>query len=328
MDDKIIKSLFNYAAKDKVNNMSIAYLNLNTNILVKEHYNSSTCHIEATAGSLYEIGSLTKLFTSLAFGILKDNAEINIENSVKYYLGRKVSDFFNEITIKQLITHTSGLPRLPNSLTVKMGDHKDPYNSLLPSDLYEFLLNPNEISTNRKYNYSNLGYGILAEILSNISQKSYFESVKELILDPLKMSSTSTIDKVKNSKMLINGYQYNNAPTPHWHNEVLAGAGCLISTLDDMTIFLMANLRNIANTPNLVALTDERLSNKMTYGWHLKNGIVSKLLGYSDFLWHNGMTGGFSSFICYSKSKKCGLIILANKAINLDSYFYNYSSFV
>lgn len=330
MEDKIIKSLFNYAKKDKVNNMSLAYFNLEKGIIIKENYSCSNndSNFISNNDTLYEIGSITKLFTALVFGLMHSQKKIDINTSVKYFFGENASPVFDKITIKDLITHASGLPRLPTTFLSKMENETDPYYDLIKSDLYDYLISPTEISANKDYKYSNLGYGILGEILSLIHKKPYVQVIKENVLIPLNMTKTDVLDNYIDLDNIATGYNHSNKKTNFWTNEILSGAGCFLSNINDMTSFLINHFdENKSVQFSLAKITDIVLSKNISYAWHIKNGMLSKLLRYSGYYWHNGMTGGFASFVCFNKKKKIGLVILANKPILLDSYFYRFSSY-
>jgi len=326
MEDKIVNRLFDYAKKDGVNNMSVSFFSLTKEIMRKDHYNRNSQALPSGNHTLYEIGSLTKLFTALVYGIMQFNNEISINDPVRHYFGERVNKLFDHITIKDLLAHTSGLPRLPGFMISKTEDLTNPYQSLHRDELYEYLKRPGDTRTGNKYAYSNLGYGILGELLSFIHQKPYVQVIKEKLLIPLHMQATDVITNMNGRKDIAAGFNEAGDATPYWNNDILAGAGCFLSNIDEMTSFLLAHFPGNSNIP-LPGITDTRISKNMSYGWHIKNSFFSRLLGYSGYYWHNGMTGGFSAYACINKVKKNGLVILTNKPVRLDSYFYHFSSY-
>ncbi len=322
MEEKIIKTFTKYAQKDNISLLALGFFDLKKKKIIKHLIKEGTQNTDN--GILFETGSITKTFTASVYGLLQN--EIDTSKSVKHYLGSEINKIFEELTIKELLVHQSGLPRLPISFILKM-DKENPYSSLTKDDLYEYLENPTEISNTKKYSYSNLGYGILGEILEKLFNKDYLSVISEMILTPLKMGSTTTLTNSLNRDCIAKGYDSKNNEVSYWDNEVLSGAGCLLSNIDDMLEYLINNTAiAMESNINLSKVNSNLLSKSMSYGWHIKNGIFSKLLGYNNYYWHNGMTGGFSSYACFNKEKQNGLILMANKAVLLDSYFYNFIS--
>ena len=142
------------------------------------------------------------------------------------------------------------------------------------------------------------------------------------------MSRTGTLYKFKNDINKATGYDHMNRITADWTGELLDGAGSVYSTNQDMLAFLQLHLGE-GNSTFLKAVqsTQEIVKGSMGLGWHYKTGWLSKMLGYYGYSWHNGMTGGFSSFMAFHKKKRTGMFILSNKAITTDHWFYYYASF-
>ena len=329
MEDKILKSFIKYAKKDKIVGLHISYYNNgNFNQFNYGHTNKNETEL-VNNKTLFEIGSITKPIIATIYSILQGNKIIDIERPVSYYFRtNSVHPIFESITVKNILTHTSGLPRIPDIFLNKMDNKQDPYSCLRIEDLYQFLKTPSNLNKNGKYNYSNLGYGILGEILRITTSKSIQEISNEVLFDKLNMSSTNVVTNLENRGNVAQGYNFIDEETSYWHNEVLAGAGCFLSCGDDMIKYLVENVNSRCTTFNeSIHNTHFPFTKSVGLAWHFKNSFFSKILGYSGYIWHNGMTGGFSSFICFHKKKKVGLVLLANKAMPLDSYFYNFSSY-
>jgi D-alanyl-D-alanine-carboxypeptidase/D-alanyl-D-alanine-endopeptidase len=331
MVEKLTKDFIKFAKRDKIPNMSFAFLDFEKQQLHIENFehpdlikNQNTSNL-----SLYEIGSITKLFTALCYGILDVQGKININTPVKEYFSDRISIVFESITLYDLLTHRSGLPRLPDEFIARIGNNDNPYTLFTKNDLINYLQNPKDISSSKKYQYSNLGFGILGNILETITGEKYEEAVKQILLNPLKMQNSATLDSLSVDSMnLLDGYNKYGSITEYWENTTLAGAGSFLSCISDMVLFLSSHLKGFeSDSFSLEEITNTRLSNNMSYGWHIKKGIVSRILRYAGYYWHNGMTGGFSSFICFNKKKKTGMAILSNKSVMLDSYFYHYTSY-
>lgn len=279
--------------------------------------------------TVFETGSLTKPVMALLFSVLNERKEISLEQPVsRFFKKGMVHPIFDIIIIKDIITHTSGLPRLPALFLQKMTNAGDPYASLQKHDLYDYLRHPSEINKPGKYQYSNLGYGLLGEILVTHFNTPLFSLANELVLNPLGMLRTKPVEQFAGDANMATGHTIKNTGTPYWHDDVLAGAGFLLSCNNDMGKFLQAQMFPASySMGNAILNTHELMTRRTTLGWHFKKGFLAQLLRYSGYLWHNGMTGGFASFMAFNKKKGTGFTLLANKAILPDSYFYRFVSY-
>lgn len=283
-----------------------------------EFYNFGVCSDKKpekpTEKSIYEIGSITKTFTGTVLADMVAEGKLSFDDPIAKFLPADVCNWSTEkaITLEELSTHTSGLPRLPNNLTKNFfADMDNPYKNYAAEDLYEFLrqYEPKEKSA-RKSEYSNLGVGLLGHILATIDGKSYEEILQTRIFQPLEMENT-TIEIAEGQ--LIQGHDAIGEPTSQWDFQAIAGAGAIRSSTEDMLKYLMANLSE--KEPYLTAHTPRtNMSDfqKIGLGW------ISQKNGDLAFTWHNGGTGGFTSFTGFSKDNNIGVIVLANSVQGVD----------
>lgn len=263
-----------------------------------------------TKDTLFEIGSITKVFTTdcLALELLKGTLELDTPavNFIPEMQGHPHLPF-SKITVKQLATHTASLPSLPPSFT-KHNKHK-PY-------VLDFLKSwkpPYPLGT--RYEYSNLSFGILGWVLAGIHHRSYYEVIQQEILRPLKMEHTFIdVPNTQFSHYALGHYE-NNTLAPHMGPTPLGGGGALRSTLGDLTLFLLCNMGIQGPLPLIKAckLAQQPLVKvndfmSMGLGWQNvhRNGafIIDK----------NGATTGFSSYIGFLPEKNMGVVLLANKS--------------
>lgn len=329
MVEKAISALHRYQEKDKIPGLSMSIIAGGKTVLHCFGSLAKSINTPINNSTVFEIGSLTKPVVALVFSILSGRKEIGLDKPVSHYFkAGAVHPIFDIIIIKNILSHTSGLPRLPAFFLQKMTDLNDPYASLNRNDLYEYLQNPSEINKPEKYCYSNLGYGLLGEILKTHFNTGLYEIAKELIFNPLNMHCTKPLEQFANDANIARGHTIKNTETAYWRDDVLEGAGFLLSCNEDMNKFLALQMSSTDYAiGDAVLRTHELLSHKTGMGWHIKNGLFARLLGYSGYIWHNGMTGGFSSFMAFNKKKEVGFTLLANKAIMLDSYFYRFASY-
>jgi len=270
--------------------------------------------------TVFEIGSMTKVFTSLLLMDMTRRGEVALTDPVSKFLPPSVKmpeRNGRKITLADLSTQSSGLPRLPNNMAPK--DPANPYADYTVQQMYDFLSRyelTRDISS--KYEYSNLGVGLLGHVLSLRAGMSYEELIRKRILHPLGMSSTTITLSAEEKKRLAPGYNGALMPVKNWDLDALAGAGALRSTANDMLKFLAANLE-LTDTPLKAALRRMRAVRKDTgmanveiaMGWHVFEQ-------YGDIWWHNGGTGGYRSFAGFDPVKKTAVVVLCNTSFDVD----------
>jgi CubicO group peptidase (beta-lactamase class C family) len=260
--------------------------------------------------TLFEIGSLTKSFTGLLLAILDSEDLISLDQTLSDILdGLNISDTSTaSITLEELALHTSGLPRLPDN--IDPDDISDPYADYLEDDLVSFLEDHELDNTSRgNYNYSNLGYGLLGYVMERVTGKKYESLLREYIAGPLDM--TDTLVRDREEKRVISCYDEDGNKTSRWHNGVLVGDGGVISTVSDLSTFVLANMYPKATplTESIIRVHGLQGEVRRAYGWMIKE---------PDIYWHNGRTGGFSSFWGFNNTNKKGVVLLANGRLDQD----------
>lgn len=273
--------------------------------------------------TIFELASTSKLFTTSTLQILSDHNRIDIDEKIQNILKDKVTlpTIAQNTTLQNLATHTSGFPSLPKSFIAKMTDARNPYKDLVKKDIYNYLINCEEKNPEGTFEYSNFGMGLLGHLLEIKTNRNYEQLVKETLLDPLEMKSTFiNVDSPKNYK-IAQGYNENNEPTPIWIDNVLTGAGSFLSNGEDMIKFIKANLTEEASTISRSLINSHRnqLNNQTGLGWLYPENI-DKLMGQKSIVWHNGMAGGYSSFIAIDKTNNYGVIILSNKSVDITTF--------
>ena len=305
------------------------------------HYYGSTgieTNQKISEDSLFEIGSITKVFTTLLTVKILDEYSIDIENFIHPYLPKVPAGekHYPNITFKELLTHTSGLSNNPESIIKFNKVGIGPLRISLPVTLsnnaianraceifekYDAEMIYQKLLTiklkNKSFSYSNFGMGLLGHLLELITGQPYNQLLLQYILKPLKMESTYIAHKQLNPPATIQGYSRKKKPRPPFVAQSLQGCGMIRSTPADMMKFLLANLNLITdNSIPEIATTHEVLTDvkswlttllrkqlKIGMGWFInKDGIV----------FHDGGTLGFSSFIGFHKEKQKGIFLLSN----------------
>ncbi len=179
---------------------------------------------------VFEIGSISKVFTGLLLAQAVLEKKVRLETTLKELMGDGVK-FADEqvagITLKQLATHTSGLPRIPEDLlagTGAGGDVADPYahydRARLEASVTAVKLAHAPPSAS---SYSNLGVGLLGDLLARVYERSWEELVVERICQPLGMTDTSVTLNAGQKTRLAPAYAGGEEVKP-WRFQALAGA--------------------------------------------------------------------------------------------------------
>ncbi|WP_114790573.1 serine hydrolase [Niabella yanshanensis] len=269
------------------------------------------------ANTLYEIGSITKVFTSLILADMSLEGKLSLEDPISKWLPPSVKVPVRngtEITLLNLSVHTATFPRFPFNTDPKNID--DPYADYNINRLYEYLAAYRaDIDFGTRWRYSNTAYGLLGHLLTRAAgEKNYEQLVIDHICNPLKMGSTVislTPALLKNTAI---GHSEWGQPVGFLNLASLDGAGAFRSNVNDLLTFAAANLGWIA--------TDLYPAMKLTHQSQIKKeagGIDYATMGWT--LWQNGGrnivfkdggTPGYRTFIGIDKVKKFAVVVLSN----------------
>ena len=265
--------------------------------------------------TVFEIGSITKVFTSLLLADAVERREVALTDPISKFLPDRVKTperGDRAITLQDLSTHTSGLPRLPANFAPK--NASNPYADYSVEDLYQFLGGyqlTRDIGT--QYEYSNLGGGLLGHVLALRAGMEYEALVRARITGPLGMRSTAVALTPDMRARLATGHSSVMQPVANWDLPTLAGAGALRSSTNDLLAFLAAELGYTKTplAPAMAAMLRVRRPTgvdnlEIALGWH-----VLRAHG-RDIVWHNGGTGGYRTFIGFDPAARIGVVVLSN----------------
>ncbi len=261
----------------------------------------------------YEIGSLTKVLVGLLLCELANQRLIRFEDAISKYLPSPMRAEFAPITLLELGTHTSGLPRLPNNLSPK--DPADPYRDYGAKELHDFLATASAgwvIEGRGLFQYSNLGAGLLGHVLERATGQTLDELLERYILKPLGMSATYI--SRPGELTAPSGQTADGDLAKPWTFDVLAGCGGIVSTIEDMGNFLHSIL-NPESTSLNAALRESVSVLASPQGQEI--GAFWMRLP-PDIVWHNGRTYGYSSMAAFHNAERSGAIALCAASISLD----------
>jgi CubicO group peptidase (beta-lactamase class C family) len=279
--------------------------------------------------TVFEIGSVTKVFTSTLLADMVERGLLSVDDPINKFLPDDIGPLKRgdrEMRLIDLATHTSGLPRMPGNWSPK--DMHEPYLDYTTENLFDFLREQAKPSVLRsvgkslgslfrakdepKWEYSNLGVGLLGTLLARKAEQPYEDLLLDRICRPLGMTSTKLSPDDSMTARLIGGHDGDGKLIPNWHFACLAPCGGLRSTTNDLLKFVAANLE-LTDTPLKPALARTQ-QHYFTVNDHLDMGL-NWLLPKSGVVFHNGMTGGYNSFVGFSKTDKLGLVVLADTTV-------------
>ena len=265
---------------------------------------------------LYLIGSNSKSFTALAILILQEKGLIDINEHVTKYLPwfrYDNSEDSDKVTVKDLLNHTSGIPR-------KLGMY-EPSNyseiQLYYSDLLKHISSENNIVG--EYEYSNLNYQLLGLIIEKVSNKKYSELLEYKILEPLNLNKTFATQNETERFGLIPSYQYllyyPILPKRIKYNDYVVSSGFISSTASDMCHYLQALMNGNDSTRNSIIsknITDQLFESRADIG--SKYGMGWEMREWKEFkrFKHDGLTQSFSSSMLILPELELGIVVMSN----------------
>lgn len=268
----------------------------------------------------FEIGSITKVFTVLAAQRLVSEGRFRWTDPIWPLLPpeqRPPTD--DGTTFEMLATHTSGLPRLPESWFARLDASPDPYAALSASDVFAVYASGEGRTPWQKAtaDYSNLGLGLLGHLLERHTGESYDALMQRLLLAPLRMEQTTIVLDSAVAHQLVPARDEEGAPASPWTFGALAGAGAYRSTIEDMAAFLRAAIERTP-VPGLDwdstwTLRRSAGGDKVALGWQVDR-LSLRLGGIDELVWHNGGTGGFSSYLGFDPTRRIGVVVLAARS--------------
>lgn len=297
-------------------------------------YANQTKKIPMSGNTIFELGSISKLMTSLLLAQEIDIAKMNLSDPITKYLP-DLSQDYADISLQTLATHTSGLPfTVPKNITTVTGLHQ-----------YLMHWSPDD-APGEQWLYSNFGIGMLGYAIESSTHRNFNQLYRRHILNPLGMQPIGINVPAALKKYYAQGYDQNGNQVPPMEPGVFPAAGAIKASAQDMQHFLRAAI-GLIGTPDRIfypmRMTQTvyvEIADKMQgLGWQIQpitpenkikllhtgeailgpvavKDIVDKPTFNGDALIDKtGSTEGFRAYIAVIPNQKSGIVILVNKNV-------------
>jgi CubicO group peptidase (beta-lactamase class C family) len=270
-------------------------------------------NIPNTTETKFRLGSITKQFTATLILQLVEQGKIKLDGKVTDYLPGYRKDIGEKVTIHQLLNHTSGIPSYTGLAGFFNDVSRNPYT--VDDFIKKYTSNDLEFEPGSKYRYNNSGYFLLGAIIEKVTGKSYEQTLKEKILDPLGMKNTGYDHHANVIEKRASGYQktqsgYINAP--YLDMSLPYAAGSMYSTVEDLYLWdqalytdrvLSAATKDLMYKPNL---------EDYAYGWVVTKAKLGTETETVPKIMHGGGINGFNTVIVRFPDKKHLIVMLDN----------------
>lgn len=283
----------------------------------------------ATSNTIFAIGSSTKAFTASLLGILRENGKVDFETSPRHYIPEL--QFFNsemnaQITIKDLMTHRTGLPRHSAAWKMFPTESQDEF---LARIAYQEPVH----ALRSKFRYNNFMYFVQGVVAERLTNKSWEQNIEQNLFEPLQMAnSTANIEGLRNNIEAATGYYFENGETTEIDYKdigMMNPAGGINSSVNDMSKWMIAWLnKGVYNGVQILPTNyvKEAISSQMVVTGRLpKNSNPGSFMfnyGYGWFISsykghyrvdHGGNIDGFTANVAFYPSDDLGVVVLCNQ---------------
>lgn len=281
----------------------------------------------------FEVGSISKVFGGMLLADAIDREEVTANTTLGEVFGYP-TDGSGAITLQQLATHTSGLPRMPRSVPFFVGGFLAQFantNSSAQSVDEVIKLGRNSHpDEDPGFAYSNFGAALLGQALAQVAGTSYPQLVKERITGPLGMDRTwvQPVDAGTSSATqgsaprlptpMATGHLASGHVAAAWPMDGFAPAGGIHSTAGDLVLLAQAVLDGtVPGRTSLDPVADNATDGKVGLAWMITSG-TGQSSDDNEVIWHNGMTGGFATYLGLQPDADRAVVVLSGTALGVD----------
>lgn len=317
-DEEIKKVLINrvndLSAGEKKVGIVVGLINTGGTRIISEGYMDEGGSRKPDGNTVFEIASVTKVFSGLLLAQMKQKGEIDLNAPIGSYLPRDVkipSQNGRQMSIVDLATHTSGLAFMPDFTATSS---KDLFNYLSSCKL--------NAEIGKIWDYSNTGYWLMSEAIGNKTTSSFPELMLNRIIRPLKLSNTGFILTSNMQANLATGFDASLQKAPLMVNvpnyNLMPAAGLLYSSANDLLKVLSVSMglekNSLTSAVNLSLSISRPISGQknQALGWIILGNDSEKLI------YHDGISAGYAACLLYSPKKKSGVVVLSNQATDVS----------
>lgn len=284
---------------------------------------------ELDGNSVFDIGSITKEFTSVGILLLKDRGKISYTDTLRKFIPELP---YNNITIAQLLTHTSGIPD-GFELVEKYFDHDKITTNKDLIDLLAKYHPPLLFKPGENLMYSGTGFNLLASVIEKVSGQSYNNYMDENIFKPIRMENTMVANFPRNDNNtpgLAKGYIYIDSTKsyvaadtvyPDWASYLsgINGEGMIITTTGDLLKWDLTlknhQLLTEQTQKDMITVQAEKTSFPLVkFGYGIRVGTNEN----GNYVFHNGWYPGFTSMLIRYVDQDLTVIVLSNNQSHTD----------
>ena len=266
----------------------------------------------------FEIGSITKAVTGVLFAEALARGEVREDDRLVDALpGLRLPPEGDRITLLDLATHRSGLPSFPEQHMP--ANPADPWADVDSAVVWRSLANTAALrfSPGTKSEYSNVGAGLLGQVLVRRARATSFEAlVRDRVARPLGLSEFGVQTTSDDVAAFAQGHD-DDGPSARWHLDYLASAGAIVSTLEDMTAFAAACLGK-APEPLATSIAEAQRPRRDFAPHRIGLHWIATTVPSGVVHWHNGGTGGFRSFLGCNRATGYAAVVLTNSTTSID----------
>ncbi len=283
-------------------------------ILYKGNFGSADLDKKSpiTETTIFDIASVSKQFTGMAIALLEEKGKIDMNDKIIKYLPN-LSVAMSEITIYQLVHHTSGIRDWPTLFALKGWQPEEP---LTLDDIYQILKKQESLNfaPGTEFSYSNSNYNLLAKIVEAVSDTAFTGWIHDNIFAPIGMKNTYFVESnISEENVIANSYVYTGSNYLPFSNNLSAfGSSSLLSSTSDMSKWLTSfNSKSLGGNGAFDKITHKgNLNNSKTidYGYGLNITEIKNKKAY----YHDGAWGGYRAGTVYFPEESVGVVILSN----------------
>ncbi|HPK10375.1 MAG TPA: serine hydrolase domain-containing protein [Saprospiraceae bacterium] len=267
------------------------------------------------SNDVFEIGSVTKVLTSTLVDILAEKNIISRDSTINSYLPEEYRNpRMSQYLIKDLLNHSTQLPKRPLYFGRYEKDPQNPYEYYGDKELLEFYRD--YIPDNEEFFvYSHTNYALLSYILERLLNADFGDIMEKYLFDPLDMHQSFVEFKERKKEVITIGYDRALKEVKPWIFNSFKGSESVKSTCEDLVKFIKANFDDY-NTDLGVYMKDNFEQRNISFNDKLFISDGWNLLEVNDLIvaTHTGKTSGHSAFIGFVRSTKTGVIVLSNSA--------------